>query len=71
MITGQPISPPPHLTPLLPRFFVLLRSYLALDEDEKVPFAIWVVANGVTDPDTINGMMELYLWYQSLRYPPL
>ena len=63
-IGGQPLIPPPHLTPLLPHFFALLHSYAALDADAKIPFAVWVVGNGVTDPDTLRGMMELYVWYQ-------
>lgn len=63
-ITGQPISPPPHLIALLPRFHALLHSYVALDGDAKMPFGAWVIANGTADPIVVRGMVELYMWYQ-------
>lgn len=62
-ISGQPLPPPPsHLLPLLPRFAVLLQGYIALDGAGKLPFGAWVVANGITDPVVVQGMVELYVW---------
>ncbi|HMN96648.1 MAG TPA: hypothetical protein PKC43_01555 [Phycisphaerales bacterium] len=65
LIGGTPVFPPPspHLVPLLPRFFVLYESYVALDGDPKFSFAAWVMANGITDPWMIAGMVRLYDWW--------
>lgn len=64
LVGGTPVLPPPasHLH-LLPRFFDLLESYVALDAGDKIPFAAWVVLNGITDPRMIDGMVTLYEWY--------
>ncbi|HMN95848.1 MAG TPA: hypothetical protein PKC43_10915 [Phycisphaerales bacterium] len=66
VITGSQIPPPPaHLLPLLPRFYILLHGYLALDGASKLSFPAWVFLNGVTDPVVLAGMSELYEWYLS------
>ncbi|HMN96646.1 MAG TPA: hypothetical protein PKC43_01565 [Phycisphaerales bacterium] len=62
-LTPIPPPPSPHLVPLLPRFFVLYESYVALDGDPKFSFAAWVMANGITDPWMIAGMVRLYDWW--------
>ncbi|HMN97218.1 MAG TPA: hypothetical protein PKC43_12145 [Phycisphaerales bacterium] len=61
---GSPALPPPsHSIFLLPRFFELLESYVALDAEKRVPFAAWVVMNGITDPRMVAGMVALHEWY--------
>lgn len=63
--TGTPIGPPPSdLLPLVPRFLVLYQSYVALDGPAKLPFAAWVVANGLTDPRMVEAFVLLYEWYE-------
>ncbi|HMN95108.1 MAG TPA: hypothetical protein PKC43_01965 [Phycisphaerales bacterium] len=68
LATGYPSQPPPpHLAPLLPRFYALLHGYLllegALDGNAKLPFSSWVVGHGIVDPAAVQAMVDLYAWY--------
>ncbi|HMN95414.1 MAG TPA: hypothetical protein PKC43_04285 [Phycisphaerales bacterium] len=62
--TSSPLLPPPSpYLSLLPRFFQLLESYVALDAGDKIPFATWVVLNGISDPRIVAGTVILSEWY--------
>lgn len=63
--SGYPALPPPNeLLPLFPLFIDLLVDYVALDDATKIPFSYWVMANGISDPPTIAGLTQLYIWHK-------
>ncbi|HMN97018.1 MAG TPA: hypothetical protein PKC43_14325 [Phycisphaerales bacterium] len=62
--TSNPPPPSPKLFPYLSQFWPILAAYhaAALD-DGPIPFALWLIVNGVTDPVEHHAMVALYAWW--------